>query len=172
MPKYMVIQRNAHLVMADGGRQARQRVLQIQESYGVVYEQTWYSATDRTLICVCLAPSKTILAAAHQDAYGYAADEIMEVVDDPFISDGNGMAGEVYNTDYTDTDFTAYFIGGSYIACSFMRTNLTYARLNGQFIRCDFTGSIFEETILDGSFIDCIGLPQTAQGLLERTVSE
>ena len=158
MPEYMVVQRNARDIMTDGGAATRRQVLLVQGKHGVAFTRCWYSAADGTRFFLCVAPSKEAIAAAHFAVYGKDADEIL-AEEESFVPDGNAMLGEDLKANYTNRDFTAYFIGGRYVECDFTGTNLTNARLNGQFIRCDFRGAVFVQTLLEGSFVDCIGLP-------------
>ena len=50
-----------------------------KEKYKVLYLRYWYGEGTGTFYYLCEAPSKEAAVAAHREAHGLVADEIIEV---------------------------------------------------------------------------------------------
>lgn len=79
MPLYMDIHKNVDGLTAEGLAEAHQKDLEVQGKHGVKYLKYWYNETERTVFCLCEAPSKEAAAAVHREAHGLVADEVIEI---------------------------------------------------------------------------------------------
>ena len=57
---------------------AHARDLAVQAKDGVKYLRSWSDEGTGTVFCLCEAPSKAATEAAHREAHGLLADEIIE----------------------------------------------------------------------------------------------
>jgi Protein of unknown function (DUF4242) len=58
---------------------AHARDLDVQAKYRVTYLRHWYGEGTGMVYYLCEAPSKEAVVAAHREAHGLVADEIIEV---------------------------------------------------------------------------------------------
>jgi hypothetical protein len=58
---------------------AHARDLEVQQQYGVNYQQYWFDEATGKVFCLVEAPSKEAAIAVHREAHGLVADEIVEV---------------------------------------------------------------------------------------------
>ena len=79
MPLFMDIHKNVEGVTAEALAEAHKKDLEVQEKHGVDFKQYWYSEEDKSIFCLCDAPSKEAAEAVHKEAHGGIADEIIEV---------------------------------------------------------------------------------------------
>ena len=80
MAQYMDIHRNVGDINKEKLDEAHKKDLAVQGKYGVDYTNYWYSEKDKTVFCLCNAPTKEAAAAVHREAHGAEADEIFEVM--------------------------------------------------------------------------------------------
>jgi len=79
MALYIDIHRQVEGLMGEAAVGAHARDLAVQEKYGVTYLRYWYGEGTCTVYYLCEAPSKEDAVAAHREAHGLVADEIIEV---------------------------------------------------------------------------------------------
>ena len=79
MPLYMDIHKNVEGLTAEAVAEAHQKDLEVQGKHGVKYLKYWYNEAERTIFCLCEAPSKEAAVTVHREAHGIVADEVIEV---------------------------------------------------------------------------------------------
>ena len=58
---------------------AHARDVEVQDQYGVNYQQYWYNTAAGVVFCLVEAPNKEAAATVHRVAHGLVADEIVEI---------------------------------------------------------------------------------------------
>ena len=79
MPLYMDIHEHVEGLTKDAVAGAHARDLEVQQQYGVNYQQYWFDEATGKVFCLVEAPSKEAAIAVHREAHGLVADEIVEV---------------------------------------------------------------------------------------------
>lgn len=79
MALFIDMHRHVEGMTKDAAVGAHARDLDVQEKYGVTYLRYWYGEGTSTVYCLCEAPSKEAAVAAHREAHGLVAEEIIEV---------------------------------------------------------------------------------------------
>jgi hypothetical protein len=79
MPLYIDMHRHMEGLTRETAADAHARDLDVQEKYRVTYLRDWYGEGTDTAYYLCEAPSKEAAVAAHREAHGLVADEIIEV---------------------------------------------------------------------------------------------
>jgi len=79
MALYIDIHRHVEGLTREAAAGVHARDLDAQEKYGVTYLRYWYGEGTGTVYYLCEAPSKEAAVAAHREAHGLVADEIIEV---------------------------------------------------------------------------------------------
>lgn len=79
MPLYMDIHQHVEGLTKDAVAGAHARDLEVQQQYGVNYQQYWFDEATGKVFCLVEAPSKEAAIAVHREAHGLVADEIVEV---------------------------------------------------------------------------------------------
>ena len=79
MALYIDIHRQVEGLTREAAAGAQVRDLDVQEKYRVTYLRHWYGEGAGTVYYLCEAPSKEAAVAAHREAHGLVADEIIEV---------------------------------------------------------------------------------------------
>jgi hypothetical protein len=79
MPLYMDIHNHIPGLTREGVIDAHARDLAVQDKYGVKFLRYWYDQSTGKVFCLFEAPSKEAAMAAHGEAHGALADEIVEV---------------------------------------------------------------------------------------------
>ncbi len=79
MPLYLDIYHHVKGSTKDTISGAHARDLEVQQKYGVNYQQYWYDEGTGKVFCLVEAPNKEAAIAVHREAHGLVADEIIEV---------------------------------------------------------------------------------------------
>ena len=79
MPLYIDIHQHVEGLTKDAVAGAHARDLEVQQQYGVNYQQYWFDEATGKVFCLVEAPSKEAAIAVHREAHGLVADEIVEV---------------------------------------------------------------------------------------------
>ena len=58
---------------------AHARDVEVQDQYGVNYQQYWYNTAAGVVFCLVEAPNEEAAATVHRVAHGLVADEIVEI---------------------------------------------------------------------------------------------
>ena len=66
---------------ADAVVAAHQQDLAVQARYGVRFIRYWYDEKTGMVFCLSEAPSAAAVNAAHREAHGLQADEVIEVAE-------------------------------------------------------------------------------------------
>jgi Protein of unknown function (DUF4242) len=77
----MDIHRKVEGLTPEAVRAAHQRDLEIQERSGVRFIRYWYDEKTGKVFCLSEAPTADAVNAAHREAHGLLADEVVEVAE-------------------------------------------------------------------------------------------
>ena len=79
MALFMDVHKNVKGVNKEQLDEAHKKDLAVQGKYGVEITDFWHSEKDGAVFCLAEAPTKEAFGAAHREAHGLEADEILEV---------------------------------------------------------------------------------------------
>jgi len=79
MALFMDVHNKVDGLTADAVSGAHQRDLEVQQKYGVDYQQYWFDEGTGKVFCLVEAPDAESAAAVHREAHGLLADEIVPV---------------------------------------------------------------------------------------------
>ena len=79
MALFMDVHNKVEGLTADAVRGAHERDLEVQQKYGVEYQQYWFDEDSGKVFCLVEAPDADAAAAVHREAHGLVADEIVPV---------------------------------------------------------------------------------------------
>lgn len=84
MPVYIDVHENlGEGLSPQAVAEAHAKDIEVQRKHGVRYLQYWFNEEAHRLYCLIEAPSKEAAMAAHLEADGLVADEILEVREGP-----------------------------------------------------------------------------------------
>jgi hypothetical protein len=81
VPLFMDIHRKVDGLTPEAARAAHQKDLEVQGRSGVRFIRYWYDEKTGMVFCLSEAPSAAAVNAAHRDAHGLQADEVIEVAE-------------------------------------------------------------------------------------------
>jgi hypothetical protein len=81
MPLFLDIHNRIPGLTGEMAMDAHARDLAVQDKYGVRFLRYWYDESTGKVFCLFEAPSKEAGEAAHREAHGGIADEIIEVIE-------------------------------------------------------------------------------------------
>ena len=79
MPLFMDVHDHVDGLTAEAVAGAHERDLEVQEKYGVDYQQYWFDEASGRVFCLVDAPDADAAAAVHREAHGLVADHITPV---------------------------------------------------------------------------------------------
>ncbi len=79
MPLFMDVHDQVEGLTAEAVAGAHKRDLEVQEKYGVDYQQYWFDEGTGKVFCLVEAPDAAAAEAVHREAHGLVADQITEV---------------------------------------------------------------------------------------------
>jgi hypothetical protein len=79
MPLFMDVHDHVEGLTAEAVAGAHERDLEVQEKYGVDYQQYWFDEGSGKVFCLVEAPDAAAAEAVHREAHGLVADQITPV---------------------------------------------------------------------------------------------
>ena len=81
VPLFMDIHRKVDGLTPEAARAAHQKDLEVEGRSGVRFIRYWYDEKTGMVFCLSEAPSAAAVNAAHREAHGLQADEVIEVAE-------------------------------------------------------------------------------------------
>lgn len=81
MQLFMDIHDKVDGLTAEAVAQAHQRDLEVQDEHGVDFKQYWFDEDSGKVFCLVAAPDADAASAAHREAHGLVADQVIPVTE-------------------------------------------------------------------------------------------